>query len=473
MRIRATVAGVGSRIRFAVLLCLLVAACSANGDVAFDRPEVDEATVLPEPGSPDPVSPEAVPPEPSATAIASAPEPTARPQPPESVQGVPLGGLPASDRIVVATGSGQVYLIDPDGQQRLDLSPAGGLQPVWSPDGRRIAWSQIDPAGFSIASVNADGSEPRRAQTLFSGYFGYWSPTSRSLGFLGNAPPGTGLVLDAGTGSDLDSVVDSDTFYYFSWSPDGTQWVVHSGSGLSIVTLDGNRTPLALEPGRFRAPTWANDGSILLALRRDDRNVIVRLDPDSGAVEELLEVGDVTNFVLDPTGRYLAVESVVLEAGEVDPGNGITASTNLQPTSLQPDRSGSEVLIYDMNTSGLRPILAEQTGGFWWSPDGETLAILVQEHGPAPEFAQWLFWGEDESFRSERFRITPALAGAYVPFFDQFAQSVTPWSPDSSRFVYSAFDVAGEPGVFVQTASANTPAQRISDDAGIAFWSPT
>ena len=444
---------------FALLPLVLLAACSATGDLVFDDRAGEDTTAVAEPSLPDSVAREI--------------EPTAEPAPnalSESPQvGAPTPGAPALDRIVVASGNGQIYLIDPDGQNRLDLTrPGVGGQPVWSPDGRRIAWSQRDPSGFSIASANADGTELRRAATLFSGYFGYWSPTSRRLGFLGNAPPGTGLVLDAGTGSDLDAVIDSDTFYYFSWSPDGTRWVVNSGSGFSIVTTDGNRTPIGLEPARFRAPIWADDGSILLAVRHDDRNVIVRLDPDTGEFDELLEVGDVSNFVLDPTGRYLAVESIVVAEGEEDPGSGITVST-----SAQPSEPSAEVLVYDMQTGGVRQALQERTGGFWWSPDGTTLALLVQEESATPEFAQWLMWRAEESFRSERFRISPTFGAAYVPFFDQFAQSVTPWSPDSRRFVYSAFDQAGDPGVFVQPARPNMAAQRISDDAGVAFWSPT
>jgi hypothetical protein len=459
VQIRETVTLVRFRFLVAMLLLLLLAACSATGNLVLGDPADGNIASQDQPIFPDPATPEP-PPKVESTVRSLGDSPAA---------GTPTPGRAALDRIVVASGSGQVYLIDPDGQRRLDLSGAGvGSQPVWSPDGRRIAWSQSGPSGWSINSANTDGTELRQATTLFSGYFGSWSPTSRRLGFLGNAPPGTGLVLDDGTGADLDSVVDSDTFYYFSWSPDGTRWVVHSGSGISVVAIDGSRTLIDLEPARFRAPVWAEDGSILLAVRHDDRNMIVQLDPASGDFDELLEVGDVTNFVLDPTGRYLAVESVVLGKGQEDLGSGITVST-----AMQPDEPNAVVLVYDMQTGAVRQILQERTGGLWWSPDGTTLALLVQEESATPEFLQWLMWRAEETFRSERFRLSPTFGAAYVPFFDQFAQSVTPWSPDSTRFVYSAFDLAGDPGVFVQAARPDASAERISDDVGIAFWSPT
>jgi Tol biopolymer transport system component len=382
--------------------------------------------------------------------------------------GAPTLGTPASDRIVVATAGGEIYLIDPDGGQRLDLvdGESLGSQPVWSPDGRRIAWSQQIRSGFSIASANPDGSERRQAQTLFSGYFGYWNPTSTLLGFLGNAPPGTGLVLDAGSGADLDAVVDSDTFYYFSWNPDGTKWVVHSGSGLSIVSQDGSSEMLHLDDARFRAPTWAPDGQLLLAIAQEGRTVIVRVDPESNAVEELIEVGDVTNFVLDPTGRFLAIESLEVGATSLDDDESITVSAGQNS-----DRS--EVLVYDLQTGETSQVLDEPSGGFWWSPDGTTLAVLAFEDTAAPRFTQWLIWRSDGSFRTQPFVVTPTFAATYVPFFDQFAQSVSPWAPDSTRFVYTGLDTQGEPGVFVQTAQSGTAPERIAADGAVAFWSPT
>lgn len=384
------------------------------------------------------------------------------------VPNAPRVGEQAHDRIVVATGDGRLYHVDPSGSDRVDLvgedEPAAS-QPVWRPDGRRLGWSQGDGAGFGITTSNIDGSEVRRAATPFNGYYGSWDPTSSLIGFLGNAAPGTGLVLDDGSGRAISRTVDSDTFYYFSWSPDGARWAVHSGSGMRIVGLDGERMTIDLDRAAFRAPTWAHDGTIFLAIARGDGSTIVGYDPETGDVADLLDVGAVTNFVLDPTGRSLAIESI--DIGALPDGDG-----ELRALRAQPAPSG-EVVIYDIATGATEQAFDSVSGGFWWSPDGSQLAILIGEVDGAALWNRWRVWSDDGSLLTERFTITPTFARAYVPFFDQFAQSVTPWSPDSGSFVYAGTDEAGSSGVFVQRAEPATPAVRITDDGEIAFWSPT
>jgi len=378
----------------------------------------------------------------------------------------------ANDRIAVATAGGEIYLIDPDGSNPLPLAGGDlptGLQPVWSLDGRSIAWSEVGSTSNGIVTANPDGSNQRRSTTLFSGYFGYWDPTSTRLGFLGNAPPGTGLVIDDGSSATLD-VVDSDTFYYFSWSPDGTRWVVHSGSGLHLMDLEGTRIEIDLDDAFFRAPVWTPDGHILLNIAMQGRNVIVRFDPATSEIEELLEVGLSANFVLDPTGNLLAVETVE-EAGQgLDLGNDVTAIS--QPVS-QPTGPSTRVLVYDLRSGSVAQAFDGPIGSAWWSPDGTTLALLVTEDSADPQFAQWLVWSRDRTFRTDRFVPTRVYATTYAPFYDQFAQSVSPWAPDSSRFVYAGTDVEGLTGLFVQDAESDTPATWIAADAAVAFWSPT
>ena len=384
------------------------------------------------------------------------------------VPNAPQVGEQARDRIVVATGDGRIYHVDPNGADRVDLvgedDPAAS-QPVWRPDGRRLGWSQGDGAGPGIATSHIDGSEVRLATTPFNGYFGYWDPTSSLIGFLGNAAPGTGLVLDDGSGTAISRTVDSDTFYYFSWSPDGARWVVHSGSGMRIVGLDGERTTIDLDRAAFRAPTWAPDGTIILAVTHRDGSTIVRYDPATGDVDDLLDVGAITNFVLDPTGRRLAIESINI--GTSPDGESEQRALRSQPAP------SAEVIIYDIATGATEQAFDSVSGGFWWSPDGTQLAVLIGELDGATLWNRWRVWSDGEPFLTERFAITPTFASAYVPFFDQFAQSVTPWSPDSGLFVYAGTDAAGSSGVFVQRAEPETPARQIADDGVIAFWSPT
>ncbi len=67
---------------------------------------------------------------------------------------------------------------------------------------------------------------------------------------------------------------------------------------------------------------------------------------------------------------------------------------------------------------------------------------------------------------------TPTFACNYVPFFDQFEQSVSFWSPDSTQIVYAGTDVTtGERGVFTHQIGSVVPPLRLIDGE-LGVWSP-
>ena len=60
----------------------------------------------------------------------------------------------------------------------------------------------------------------------------------------------------------------------------------------------------------------------------------------------------------------------------------------------------------------------------------------------------------------------------YVPFFDQFDQSMSFWSPDSTQIVYAGTSVeTGERGVFTHQIGSVVPPLRLVDGE-LGVWSP-
>jgi Tol biopolymer transport system component len=64
-------------------------------------------------------------------------------------------------------GNGEIYVMNADGsaQRRLTRNPASDGPPVWSPDGRKIAFVRVTDDltfGSEIYVMNADGSGQRR-----------------------------------------------------------------------------------------------------------------------------------------------------------------------------------------------------------------------------------------------------------------------------------------------------------------------
>jgi WD40-like Beta Propeller Repeat len=80
-------------------------------------------------------------------------------------------------------GNWEVYVVNADGsgQRRLTRNAAGDFAPTWSPDGRKIVFERrrdVNPMGGGLYVVNADGSGQRRL-TRDGQDAPAWSPDGR------------------------------------------------------------------------------------------------------------------------------------------------------------------------------------------------------------------------------------------------------------------------------------------------------
>jgi hypothetical protein len=80
---------------------------------------------------------------------------------------------------------------------------------------------------------------------------------------------------------------------------------------------------------------------------------------------------------------------------------------------------------------------------------------------------EWSVWEENLTGYGS-FVPSPSFIQNLVPFFDQYAQSWTPWSPDGAAFAYPAA-VGGTPGIWVQDIAGGNPT-RIADGSWVS-WS--
>jgi len=105
----------------------------------------------------------------------------------------------------------------------------------------------------------------------------------------------------------------------------------------------------------------------------------------------------------------------------------------------------------DLNGALPRGETLSSVGAFWFSPGGRWLLVLAQTSRPSAELRgaggagggarswRWVIYDCEER---RPFGATPsgelsaALAQQYVPFFTQYAQSVSPFSPDGGAFCY-------------------------------------
>jgi TolB protein len=261
-------------------------------------------------------------------------------------------GVPgaAASRLLLVSG-GRVYRVDSDGQDATPLTPAGqtALSPGWSPDGQRLAFTQLgegrggvvvqtlsgaggfvvpgsqtalnitpvfSPDGRTLAFAHSDERgtdiyianvvERCCAQRLTVGRFAdnlspTFSPDGRRIAFISTRAGPPQLYVMAADGTDQELLAPFDFGATGSsnapdWSPDGASVVFHrevSGSPqIFLVDVAGRRVRQLTSSGRNEDPTWAPDGRhVAFISDRSGRRQIWIVDVETGRVRQLATPG--------------------------------------------------------------------------------------------------------------------------------------------------------------------------------------
>ena len=356
-----------------------------------------------------------------------------------------------SGRLAIIEADGTVVVVEPDGSGRVVIAdPADGVtftQPIWSPDSSRVSYGEISGDGFAIHIDGIDDDATVSIPVSNSPFFMYWSPDGESIGVLHNGSQGLDFELvDVFEGTI--SVVDTGSPFYFSWSPDSDRVVIHEGAG-RFETMDraGQRSSLGETDAGYLVPQWLPQG-ILHVL--DGRLVIAG---DEGT-NVLADVGDQTMFVANSMGTQVAVQTL---------GPPEQTVSLAQADSLRPN----VVAVIDTATGETRVVDTDPVVGLWWSPDGESLLLLTPITDGTALMAK--VWSEGDGLvEYSRYRPSPIQARDLLPFFPQYAQSMTFWSPDSTGFAIAG-EVGGEVGIWVHRLGVVEPI-KVSDGLWVA-WS--
>ncbi|HEX5942643.1 MAG TPA: hypothetical protein VFY66_10215, partial [Anaerolineales bacterium] len=204
---------------------------------------------------------------------------------------------------------------------------------------------------------------------------------------------------------------------------------------------------------------------IALARLAEDKNEIIVTDSAGANPQTIGTFTEKTAFAWSRDGtRFAYIDGVqALDAGTIGPLHIVDMET-------------SEEIVEDGN------IVA-----FFWSPSGEEIAyfILLQAQAEgnssgesggstqaAPQYVlnlQVLNVTNGESRELFTYRPTQQFL-SILPYFDQYHQSATIWSPDNNNLVLSFLGQSGSPGIAIVAASGNLEPRMLAQGY-LAFWS--
>ena len=385
---------------------------------------------------------------------------------------------PGVNLIAYATTDGQIRTVSPDGSSQVKISPDAGFftWPIWSPDGTAVAFSgsssgsdlqgrlrlyvyYIGDQEPAVLYTNEPGLGP-----ILNGmpHYPIWAPDSQRLAFMAGVSEGLTLFLTDPRNRDGELVVIRNSPLYASWSSDSRYLLVHGGRDHFVIDLLEGLTALDLlaRSDSYRAPAWWPAGNRMTFASEDDGGGrgLYLTDPDGGNRVLLDRVPGEVAFLWSPDGGSLAV------AHSDTAGTFVYQGINL----LAPDGTRRSV-----GTD-------EDVFAFFWSPDSTRLAYVTRSDSRG--VLRWMVLDVLEGSRWPLVDFSPSEAQvAMFAFFDQFAYSHSPWSPDSRSLVFAG-DIAGGAvsaslnrqsvsHIIVADAEPNSSVGPVAEGF-LAVWSP-
>jgi len=398
------------------------------------------------------------------------------------------------NRIAYINSNGDLLTINPDGSGLRALTAgvqatagSAGLVtaqplnldrfyawPTWSPDGSKIAVSRVQAGNggsqITLNIVDTATVQQRTAYVNTSGglvaqgapHYIYWSPGSRYLSFLASTADGLTLFIK-------DTEVDAEVVtvavgapLYWHWGEDDSALLLHNGPELELAEAPFQEEPRRLlsSSAPFRVPAISPDGTRFAYIRMDQQGaslVVAPLDaPEDG--KNLLDVGPLSAFAWSPDGTEIAVAD----------------QQNTRTPGYQ-----NLLVVSATDANQVRTIADEPILSYFWSPPGDRIGWVAFDL--ESRSFEWAVADRKGDSVKRLFKFQPSNhVFTMLSYFDQYAYSNSPWSPDGTHLVVAGTkEGASRPGngqsatrdrIFVLDATGEKPPLDIAGGT-LAFWS--
>lgn len=216
-----------------------------------------------------------------------------------------------------------IYVMNADGSERTRLTDSELMEdgPVWSPDGKKIAFVRGEgdlATGILLESsdtyvMNADGTALTKLADDTGGSIA-WSPDGKQMVF---SPGGDIYVMNADGTDRTRLVANIGASSSFDWSPDGKKiafsTAVDPGTAPGIYVMNANGSnlsrlrPTELTPGvysgSYYSPAWSPDGKQIAYVKEDEEGIdtiyVMDIADDTAEIQ-------VTNYENGETGDALS-----------------------------------------------------------------------------------------------------------------------------------------------------------------------